>query len=137
MLGREPRRFGGIDWRTMRRRSAQILTGLHLDIDPNSLLNSHSLAVQQLVAIARAIDVQAKVLILDEPTSSLDTEEVAELFRVIRSLKDSGCLSLIHICPVSRPAVFAAGAARVIGVWRTSASILDPMRAQDHGARTA
>ena len=90
MLGREPRRFGGIDWRTMRRRSAQILTGLHLDIDPNSLLNSHSLAVQQLVAIARAIDVQAKVLILDEPTSSLDTEEVAELFRVIRSLKDSG-----------------------------------------------
>nr|WP_300151586.1 sugar ABC transporter ATP-binding protein [Propionicimonas sp.] len=90
MLGREPRRLGGIDWRAMRRRAAEILEGLHLDIDPNSLLNSHSLAIQQLVAIARAIDVQAKVLILDEPTSSLDVEEVAELFRVIRSLKKSG-----------------------------------------------
>ena len=90
MLGREPRRLGGIDWRAMRRRSAEILQGLHLDIDPGSLLNSHSLAIQQLVAIARAIDVQAKVLILDEPTSSLDVEEVAELFRVIRSLKDRG-----------------------------------------------
>ena len=90
MLGREPRRLGGIDWRTMRRRAAEILEGLHLDIDPGSLLNAHSLAVQQLVAIARAIDIQAKVLILDEPTSSLDVEEVAELFRVIRSLKDAG-----------------------------------------------
>jgi simple sugar transport system ATP-binding protein len=90
MLGREPRRFGGINWRAMRRRAAQVLEGLHLDIDPASLLNSHSLAVQQLVAIARAIDVQAKVLILDEPTSSLDGDEVAELFRVIRSLKESG-----------------------------------------------
>ena len=90
LLGREPRRFGGIDWKAMRRRAAEILEGLSLDVDPNSLLNSHSLAVQQLVAIARAIDIKAKVLILDEPTSSLDLEEVAELFRVIRSLKDSG-----------------------------------------------
>ena len=64
--------------------------GLNLDIDPGSLLGSHSLAVQQLVAIARAIDVQAKVLVLDEPTSSLDADEVEELFRVIRSLKESG-----------------------------------------------
>lgn len=90
MLGREPRRLGGIDWRAMRRRSAELLAGLNLDIDPGSLLGDHSLAVQQLVAIARAIDVNAKVLILDEPTSSLDTDEVAELFRVIRSLKDQG-----------------------------------------------
>jgi simple sugar transport system ATP-binding protein len=90
MLGREPRRRGGIDWKAMRQRAAEILEGLHLDIDPASLLNSHSLAIQQLVAIARAIDIQAKILILDEPTSSLDVEEVAELFRVIRSLKESG-----------------------------------------------
>jgi simple sugar transport system ATP-binding protein len=90
LLGREPRRFGGINWRAMRRRAAEILEGLSLNVDPNSLLNSHSLAVQQLVAIARAIDIKAKVLILDEPTSSLDLEEVAELFRVIRSLKESG-----------------------------------------------
>ncbi|WP_082571100.1 sugar ABC transporter ATP-binding protein [Agromyces sp. Root1464] len=90
MLGREPRRFGSIDWRAMRRRAAALLEGLNLDLDPGSLLGDHSLAVQQLVAIARAIDVQAKVLILDEPTSSLDADEVAELFRVIRSLKEQG-----------------------------------------------
>ncbi len=90
MLGREPRRFGGIDWRAMRRRSVEILADLNLDLDPNSQLDSHSLAVQQLIALARAIDVKAKVLILDEPTSSLDAEEVAELFRVIRALKESG-----------------------------------------------
>ncbi|GAA1767140.1 sugar ABC transporter ATP-binding protein [Agromyces humatus] len=88
MLGREPRRFGGIGWRAMRRRSAELLAGLGLDVDPGSLLGDHSLAVQQLIAIARAIDVNAKVLILDEPTSSLDADEVAELFRVIRSLRD-------------------------------------------------
>jgi monosaccharide-transporting ATPase len=90
MLGREPRRFGSIDWRGMRRRSAELLAGMNLDVDPGSLLGDHSLAVQQLIAIARAIDVQAKVLVLDEPTSSLDADEVAELFRVIRSLKEQG-----------------------------------------------
>jgi len=90
MLGREPRRLGVIDWRATRNRAAELLERLHLDIDPASPLSSHSLAVQQLVAIARATDVQAKVLILDEPTSSLDADEVAELFRVIRGLKEDG-----------------------------------------------
>jgi simple sugar transport system ATP-binding protein len=90
MLGRERRRFGVIDWRATRKRAAELLARLHLDIDPASPLSSHSLAVQQLVAIARATDVQAKVLILDEPTSSLDSDEVAELFRVIRELKNDG-----------------------------------------------
>ncbi|MFT2817169.1 ATP-binding cassette domain-containing protein [Leifsonia sp. A12D58] len=90
MLGREPRRFGAIDWRATRKRAGELLTRLNLDIDPASLLGSHSLAVQQLVAIARSLDVQAKVLVLDEPTSSLDADEVTELFRVIRSLKEEG-----------------------------------------------
>ena len=90
LLGREPRRFGGIDWQAMRVRASEILSRLHLTIDPGSQLGTHSLAVQQLVAIARAIDVRAKVLILDEPTSSLDADEVAELFRVIRDLKNDG-----------------------------------------------
>ncbi len=90
MLGREPRRFGGIAWKKTRAMAAELLTQMRLDIDPASLLGSHSLAVQQLVAIARAIAVRARVLILDEPTSSLDADEVAELFRVIRSLKDNG-----------------------------------------------
>jgi simple sugar transport system ATP-binding protein len=89
-LGREPRRFGLIDWRTMRRDARLAMRDLGLDIDPASLLGSHSLAVQQLVAIARAISTEAQVLVLDEPTSSLDTDECAELFRVIRDLKSRG-----------------------------------------------
>jgi simple sugar transport system ATP-binding protein len=90
MLGREPRRFGAIDWRATRMRAAELLARLNLDIDPRSQLSTHSLAVQQLVAIARATDIDAKVLILDEPTSSLDADEVAELFRVIGRLKETG-----------------------------------------------
>src|SRR5687768_8193971 len=80
-LGREPRRFGLIDGAAMRRRATEVLDGLGVSIDPSSRLRSHSLAIQQLVAIARAISVDAKVLVLDEPTSSLDVDEVAELFR--------------------------------------------------------
>lgn len=89
-LGREPRRFGLIDGAAMRRRATEVLDGLGVSIDPSSRLRSHSLAIQQLVAIARAISVDAKVLVLDEPTSSLDVDEVAELFRVIRDLKERG-----------------------------------------------
>ncbi|WFE21608.1 sugar ABC transporter ATP-binding protein [Solwaraspora sp. WMMD937] len=89
-IGREPRRFGAIRWVTMRRRSAELLHRLHLDIDVTASLSSHSLAVQQMVAIARAVDISAKVLILDEPTSSLDASEVEQLFAVIRQLKESG-----------------------------------------------
>jgi simple sugar transport system ATP-binding protein len=87
-LGREPRRLGGIDWGGMRREATSVLSELGLQIDPGSLLGSHSLAVQQLVAIARAISADVRVLVLDEPTSSLDADEVAELFRVIRELKE-------------------------------------------------
>ena len=90
MLGREPRRFGLIDWRAMRRAAVDALAELGLDLDPESALASHSLAVQQLVAIARAVSAEARILVLDEPTSSLDLDEVAELFRVIRELKERG-----------------------------------------------
>lgn len=89
-LGREPRRAGMIDWRRMRREAREVLADLGLDIDPASRLGTHSLAVQQLVAIARAISTDLRVLVLDEPTSSLDLDEVAELFRVVRDLKQRG-----------------------------------------------
>ena len=89
-LGREPRRLGLIDAKAMRSKAAEVLEDLGLQIDPAALLGSQSLAVQQLVAIARAISTNLKVLVLDEPTSSLDTDEVAELFRVIRDLKQRG-----------------------------------------------
>jgi simple sugar transport system ATP-binding protein len=90
MLGREPRRFGRINWRQTRRRAAEVLERLHLDIDPASPLESHSIAVQQLVSIARAVEVDAQVLILDEPTSSLDAREVDELFEVVDRVRANG-----------------------------------------------
>ncbi|MFI9330962.1 sugar ABC transporter ATP-binding protein [Kitasatospora sp. NPDC052868] len=89
-IGREPRRFGLVDWAAMRRRAAELVRELDLDIDVSAPLNSYSIAVQQLVAIVRAVDVSAKVLILDEPTSSLDRDEVKQLFTVIRRLRDQG-----------------------------------------------
>ncbi|MEO3745517.1 sugar ABC transporter ATP-binding protein [Plantactinospora sp. B5E13] len=89
-LGREPRRLGAIRWAELRRHSSELVGRLGLDIDVTAPLGTYSLAVQQMVAIARAVDVSAKVLILDEPTSSLDAGEVAQLFRVMRQLKSEG-----------------------------------------------
>jgi monosaccharide-transporting ATPase len=91
MLGREPRRpWGGIDWPAARLQTTELLQAMNLDIDPSSPLAEHSPAVQQLIAITRAVAARPKVLILDEPTSSLDNDEVTELFRVIATLRDSG-----------------------------------------------
>jgi len=89
-IGREPRAAGKIRWSAIRRRSAELLANLNLDIDVSQPLGSFSLAVQQMVAIARAVDIDAKVLILDEPTSSLDVSEVAKLFAVMRQLQRAG-----------------------------------------------
>ncbi|MEV0328898.1 sugar ABC transporter ATP-binding protein [Micromonospora echinospora] len=89
-IGREPRRLGAVRWGEMRRRARELLTRLDLDLDVTAQLGTYSLAVQQMVAIARAIDVRARVLILDEPTSSLDAGEVAQLFRIMRQLRDEG-----------------------------------------------
>jgi len=89
-IGREPRRFGKIRWSEMRRRSVELLAGLDLHLDVAAPLSTYSLAIQQMVAIARAVDVSAKVLILDEPTSSLDASEVERLFEVMRRLKRDG-----------------------------------------------
>ncbi|GAB6899071.1 sugar ABC transporter ATP-binding protein [Kineosporia succinea] len=90
LLGREPRTLGRIRWGAMRRRARELLRGLDLDLDVTAPLGTYSLAVQQMVAIARAVDIDAKVLILDEPTSSLDASEVAQLFSVMRRLKSQG-----------------------------------------------
>jgi monosaccharide-transporting ATPase len=95
-IGREPRRLGMISFRAMRSRAAELLGSLGIDIDPGSVLAGHSIAVQQMVAIARAVDISAKILILDEPTSSLDTGEVEQLFRVVRGLRDQG-LAIVFV----------------------------------------
>ena len=89
-LGRQPTRFGRIVWRDIQRRATTSLRRLELAIDVTQPLSSYSIATQQMVAIARALDVQARLLILDEPTSSLDAAEVEQLFAVMRRLKADG-----------------------------------------------
>jgi galactofuranose transport system ATP-binding protein len=95
-IGREPRRFGRIRWPEIRRRSRKLLARLDLDLDVTATLGSYSIAVQQLVAIARAIDVSAQILVLDEPTSSLDAGEVEQFLRVVSSLRADG-ISILFI----------------------------------------
>ncbi|MDQ2624163.1 MAG: sugar ABC transporter ATP-binding protein, partial [Actinomycetota bacterium] len=90
MLGHEPRVGPFISWRAMRAQAKEYLRRLHVDVHPGAELSSLSVAVQQLCAIARATVVDAKVLILDEPTSSLQKAEVDELFAVVRELKERG-----------------------------------------------
>ncbi|HEV7308456.1 galactofuranose ABC transporter, ATP-binding protein YtfR [Ensifer sp.] len=89
-LGRQPRRFGLIDMQAMNRRARALLEEYELDLDVTRELASYSVAIQQVVAIARAVDLSGKVLILDEPTASLDAHEVAMLFRIVRRLKARG-----------------------------------------------
>ena len=89
-IGRYPRRFGMIDWRRMRRDAAELLARLQVNVDVSQPLASYPLAIQQMVAIARALNISAKVLILDEPTSSLDEAEVQLLFSVLKNLREQG-----------------------------------------------
>ena len=79
-----------VHWKDMEKKSGELLTRLGIPARPRQQLGSCSLAVQQMVAIARAVDTDCKVLILDEPTSSLDDKEVAMLFRLMRDLKAQG-----------------------------------------------
>lgn len=96
-IGREPRtKLGTIDWKEMTARSSKIMKELELEVDVTRTLEDYSLALQQMIAIARAVDMECKVLILDEPTSSLDDNEVAKLFKLMRQLKDKG-VSIVFV----------------------------------------
>ena len=91
MLGHEKRGPFGIDWKKTHEAAKKYLAQMGLEsIDPHTPLSSISIAMQQLVAIARAMVINAKVLILDEPTSSLDANEVRDLFAIMRKVRDSG-----------------------------------------------
>jgi monosaccharide-transporting ATPase len=89
-LGRQPTRFGLVREGEMRRRAHLLLRDFGLDIDVAAPLGGYSVAVQHLTAIARAVDMSARVLILDEPTASLDAHEVEVLFAVMRKLAARG-----------------------------------------------
>jgi galactofuranose transport system ATP-binding protein len=95
-LGREKKRFGLLDWRHMHREAEEILARFDIHIDVRQPLSHYTTAIQQMVAIARAVSFQAKLVIMDEPTSSLADHEVAILFGVIRQLKNSG-VSVIFV----------------------------------------
>ncbi len=89
-IGRQPSRFGMIRTASLRRRASEIMHGYGLELDVGRSLSEFSVAVQQLVAIARAIDLSARVLVLDEPTASLDAREVEQLFDIVRGLRARG-----------------------------------------------
>jgi monosaccharide-transporting ATPase len=95
-LGRQPTWLGTIRWGAITKRARAALARLDLSLDVNRQLTSYSIAIQQMVAIARALDISAKLLILDEPTSSLDKIEVEELFGKLRKLREDG-LGIIFI----------------------------------------
>ena len=79
-----------VNWKTNNKRADEILKGLSIPAKATQQLSNCSIAVQQMVAIARAVDMECKVLILDEPTSSLDKQEVEKLFTLMRKLKARG-----------------------------------------------
>ncbi|MDX1341639.1 MAG: sugar ABC transporter ATP-binding protein [Reinekea sp.] len=95
-LLQQPKRFGLISPKRAKQRALEMLERVGLNIDPSKQLDSYSIAVQQLVAIARAIGTKAKLLILDEPTASLDAKEVQRLFELMRQLKSQG-ISIIFV----------------------------------------
>ncbi|SEM41943.1 simple sugar transport system ATP-binding protein [Gemmobacter aquatilis] len=95
-LGRQPTRFGLIRRREIEARARRLLADYGLEIDVRADLSDYSVAVQQIVAIARAVELSGKVLVLDEPTASLDRNEVERLFDVVRKLKARG-LGIVFI----------------------------------------
>lgn len=124
LLGREPRRFGAIDWRALNERSASILARLDVVADTRQTLGMYPVAIQQMVAIARALEIEAKVLILDEPTSSLSTVETEKLFELLRRLKAEGMgiIFITHFLEqvytiADRITVLRNG--RLVGAWDT------------------
>jgi ribose transport system ATP-binding protein len=95
-LNREPRKFGLIDTVTMRRQAREILREYGVDVNVSRPLRSLGLGAQQMVAIARAVQIDAQVVVMDEPTSSLEPREVETLFRVIRRLQAQG-IAIVYV----------------------------------------
>ncbi|WP_110589544.1 sugar ABC transporter ATP-binding protein [Microbacterium suaedae] len=144
MLGNEIRGRFGIDWKANRERTSEVLAHLGLsDLDPRTRLSALSPAVGQLVAVARALVLRPRVLILDEPTSSLDAEEARTLLRVVRRLRDEGTAILFvshfleHVLAVAdRLTVLRAG--RVVAEYDAEdverAELISKMIGEDIGA---
>ena len=95
-LGREPGRFGMVNYRQMYKQTEELLNNLGIPLNPRTKMKRLRVADQQMVEIAKAISQNARVVIMDEPTSSITDREVESLFRMIRNLKQSG-VGIIYI----------------------------------------
>lgn len=96
-IGRQPMKSGLINWKKINVDAEKLLKErLNLNIDVKKALNNYSVAVQQMVAIARAVDISKGILILDEPTSSLDDNEVKQLFKIMKKFREEG-MSIIFV----------------------------------------
>jgi galactofuranose transport system ATP-binding protein len=95
-LGREPRRFGLVDHRAMRDRAAELLRSHGIEVDPGRTLRTLGLGLQQMVAVVRAVSIDARVVVMDEPTSSLEPREVDQLLDLVRSLSDRG-IAVVYV----------------------------------------
>jgi rhamnose transport system ATP-binding protein len=90
-MGRHPRdRFGRIDWKRMYREVDALLASLDVPLSSHTPVQGLSIAEQQLVEIAKALSIQARVLVLDEPTAALSAHEVEELFAIVKQLRERG-----------------------------------------------
>jgi simple sugar transport system ATP-binding protein len=89
-IGRQPMKYGHIDWKEINKRAERALARLNIKVDVTSNLDEYPVAIQQMVAISRALDTSATVLILDEPTSSLDKYEASNLFAIMRKVQAEG-----------------------------------------------
>ena len=95
-LGRYPARFGFVSQGEMYQKTEHVFKDLGLSIDPRRIMSTMSVAERQMAEIAKAVSYDAKIIVLDEPTSSLTEEEVGHLFRIIRMLRERGC-GIIYI----------------------------------------
>lgn len=97
-LGREPRNKTGINWNKLYSDTQKILDKYHLDIDANALVKSLGVGKMQMTEIAKALSENAKILILDEPTSALSEEEIVHLMEILKTLKSHGvtCIYITH-----------------------------------------
>ncbi len=95
-LNREPKRYGAISWRRMNADAAALLERLDIRVDVTRPLYEYSIATQQMTALARALSTEAKLVIMDEPTSALAEHEVKTLFDVIRRLRSDG-ISVVFV----------------------------------------
>ena len=96
-IGREPRKGGLIDWKTMNKKASKLLQDLDIHADVTQTIDNYSIAIQQMVAIARAVDMSAKVLILDEPTSQLDPIAAADFIATLQKLNRELGLTIILV----------------------------------------